>query len=152
MGEKEEAIKLESTLSNRSNRSNRTAGSNGSPAIESAVTKPPTTKIAARLKLAVEEAVIDKNLSPGLVPLAQEYEKLKKQLRSLISCAKTYHQDSIQVQKSRDQVSILFEGKRLCWSRSVIIFVLPSSMSLFLASSTYSTSLTLFFPLFVSRS
>jgi hypothetical protein len=97
MGEKEASIKLEST---------RSDGSNGGPAVEASVVTPPTTKIEERLKLAVEEAVIDKNRSPGLVPLALDYEKLKKQLRSLVTSAKTYHQHTVQIQKSRDEVSI----------------------------------------------
>jgi hypothetical protein len=98
MIEKEPSIKLEST-------SNRSGGSNGE--VPPPPPPLPKTKIAERLKLAVEVAVIDKNRSPGLVPLALEYEKLKKQLRTVITSANTYHQLSMQVQKSRDDVSII---------------------------------------------
>jgi hypothetical protein len=63
------------------------------------------TKIAERLKLAVDEAEISRNRSSDLVPLTQKYDKLKKQLRSLVTSAKTYHQLSIQIRKAGDEVS-----------------------------------------------
>ena len=137
MVEKEELVRVEST-----SRSTRSAGSNGGSATEAS---PPTTKIAERLTLAVEVAVIDKNMSPGLVPLAQHYEKLKKHLRSLLSSAKTYQQHSIQIQKSRNEVSLqLLEeraNKRLCWK--VMMVVLASIISLLFLASIYRDCLTL---------
>ena len=105
MVEKEESIRIEST--SRSTRSVVAGSNNGGGSAASDSSPPPTTtKIAERLTLAVEVAVIDKNMSPGLVPLAQHYEKLKKHLRSLLSSAKTYQQHSIQIQKSRNEVSL----------------------------------------------
>jgi hypothetical protein len=133
MGEKEASIKVESTKSD---------GSDGGPAFEASVTTqtaptaptapPSKTKIEERLKLAVEEAEIDKNRSSDLVPLTQEYDKLKKTLRSLVANAKMYHQHSIIVQKSRDDVSsmcmlylIVDHIKRLCDS---VMFMFASAV------------------------
>ena len=78
---------------------------------------PSKTKIAERLKLAVEEAEIARNRSSDLVPLTQEYDKLKKQLRSLVTSAKTYHQHLITTRKSQDEVSRCYMTSTVCYDR-----------------------------------
>ena len=63
------------------------------------------TEIAARVTAAVKEAK-PVNRSPDLVPLCRDYEVMHKELKSLISSAKAYHEAMIQLSKARRDVSI----------------------------------------------
>ena len=53
---------------------------------------PPKTKIAERLATVVDGASAEKNKnrSPELIPLAEDYEIMKKNLRRLIAFVKAY--------------------------------------------------------------
>jgi hypothetical protein len=78
------------------------------PAPRTKIPPPPPllkTKIGERLDLAVKNAETTRNRSSDLVPLTQGYEKLKKQLKALVTSAKMYHEHSILIQKSRYEVS-----------------------------------------------
>jgi hypothetical protein len=64
------------------------------------------TKIAERLQKAVGAAPPgkNKNRSPELIPLTEEYEAMKKRLRRLILVVKTYAQKTEQMNLARDEV------------------------------------------------
>ena len=63
-------------------------------------------KISDRLDKVLEQKTPVKNhRSPDLVPLTKDYEDLKKNLRSLVTTSKTYHEATKQLDKSRTEVS-----------------------------------------------
>ena len=63
-------------------------------------------KISDRLDKVLEQKTPAKNhRSPDLVPLTKDYEDLKKNLRSLVTTSKTYHEATKQLDKSRTEVS-----------------------------------------------
>jgi hypothetical protein len=66
------------------------------------------THITARLDEAVlKGAKSDEKRSSELVPLSQDYDQMRKRLRSLIVAAKQYRTASVQVQKARMEVRTL---------------------------------------------
>jgi hypothetical protein len=66
------------------------------------------THIAARLDEGVlKGAESGMNRSSNLVPLSQEYDKMRKRLRSLIVATKQYRTASVQVEKARMEVRTL---------------------------------------------
>jgi hypothetical protein len=69
------------------------------------LTKVPVNKtyIATRLDEALKGAK-PINRSSDLVPLGREFDKMRKQLRSLISAAKHYHAARVEVEKARMEV------------------------------------------------
>jgi hypothetical protein len=69
---------------------------------------PPTTHIAARLDEAVlKGAKSDVNRSSDLVPLSQDFDQMRKKLRSLIAAAKQYRAARVQLDKTRMEVRTL---------------------------------------------
>ena len=63
-------------------------------------------KISDRLDKVLEQKTPVKNhRSPDLVPLTKDYEDLKKNLRSLVTTSKAYHEATKQLDKSRTEVS-----------------------------------------------
>jgi hypothetical protein len=69
--------------------------------------KPPVykTHIAVRLDKAVlKGAKSNVNRSSELVPLSQDYDQMRKRLRSLIVAVTKYHTASLQVVKARMEV------------------------------------------------
>jgi hypothetical protein len=76
-----------------------------SPEAKEALTKVPvnTTYIATRLDEALKGAKTV-NRSSDLVPLGRDFDKMRKQLRSLIAAAKHYHTARVQVEKARMEV------------------------------------------------
>jgi hypothetical protein len=66
------------------------------------------TQISARLDEVVLKGVAKPvNRSSELVPLSQDFDQMRKRLRSLIVGAKQYHTASVQVEKARMEVRIL---------------------------------------------
>ena len=63
------------------------------------------TKIAARLHVAVDTAKPE-NRSSDLVPLNHDYDLMRRELKALISCAKSYHRAIIQLDEARMNVSL----------------------------------------------
>jgi hypothetical protein len=63
----------------------------------------PKTFIATRLDKALKGAK-PVNRSSDLVPLGREFDKMRKQLRSLIAAAKHYHAARAEVEKARMEV------------------------------------------------
>ena len=63
-------------------------------------------KISDRLDKVLEQKTpVKNNRSPDLVPLTKDYEDLKKNLRSLVTTSKAYHEATKQLDKSRTEVS-----------------------------------------------
>mmetsp|Transcript_48215 Transcript_48215/g.73400 ORF Transcript_48215/g.73400 Transcript_48215/m.73400 type:complete len:318 (+) Transcript_48215:191-1144(+) len=64
------------------------------------------TKIAERLQKAADEATAEKNKnrSPELIPLTEEYEAMKKKLRRLIAVVKSYAEKTGQMNAARDEL------------------------------------------------
>jgi hypothetical protein len=64
------------------------------------------TKIAERLAKAVDSASPEKNKnrSPELIPLTEEYEAMKKKLRRLTAVVKTYADTTEKMNLARDEV------------------------------------------------
>jgi hypothetical protein len=73
-----------------------------------------TTGIAARLDAAVAAAK-PVNRSADLVPLTQDYYKMKKQLISMTNAARVYHSSMLKMNEARREVRVHF----------VFFFVLP---------------------------
>jgi hypothetical protein len=63
------------------------------------------TEISARLAKAVDAAK-QVNRSADLIPLSQEFDTMRKKLRSLLQAAKNYHSVMIQLDKMRMGVSL----------------------------------------------
>ena len=63
------------------------------------------THIAARLDQAVKNAK-PVNRSSDLVPLSDDFDQMRRRLRSLIAAAKQYHTARAQVEKTRMEVRI----------------------------------------------
>jgi hypothetical protein len=61
------------------------------------------TSIATRLDAALKGAKPE-NRSSDLVPLGREFDKMRKQLRSLIAATKHYHAARVEVEKARMEV------------------------------------------------
>ena len=66
------------------------------------------TKVAYRLAKALEEMPTDSAYrSPDLVPLATDFQTMRKKLRSLITSAKAYQTATLKVQDARSKVKSL---------------------------------------------
>ena len=87
------------TVSSR--KSSKSAKTSRSASNESIEGIPSKSKIAERLEKHVENANMNKNKnrSPDLIPLTEEYELMKKKLRKLVTVVKTYN-DSMEAADS----------------------------------------------------
>lgn len=71
----------------------------------STLPKSTIAKINERLDHAVSQAPPTKNRSPELVPLTAEYEKMRKNLRSLVTSVKKYDEATKEMNASRDELA-----------------------------------------------
>ena len=70
------------------------------------------TKVAYRLAKALEEMPTDSAYrSPDLVPLATDFQTMRKKLRSLIASAKAYQAATLKVQDARSKVNLLLVNR-----------------------------------------
>lgn len=82
-----------------------TATSDPGPVSTSSSTKSTMAKINERLDHAISHAPPTKNRSPDLIPLTAEYEKMRKNLRSLVTSVKKYAEASKEMNACRDELA-----------------------------------------------